>query len=114
MKGCKKGRTFQHELIELLLESLNKKDICSKCGKPYVSVNHIKPLFQGGLNKLNNIEFLCDSCMKNTHNLDFIHGNESSYIKAYSSWYLKNNHEQHEKHLIRCRKYYYANKPIGK
>lgn len=105
MKGKKHGRDWSRELIVLLLEALGKEDKCERCGKPMVSINHKIPLCKGGTNVLSNTEFLCDDCMKNVHNLDFIHGNRKSYMKAYHKWYLQTHPDQYKKQLERMRDY---------
>lgn len=97
-------RQFRKELIGLLLEALCRTNKCERCGKPNVSVNHIIPIFKGGKNKLDNIEFLCPKCMKNTRNLNFERGNKRSYQRAYMKWYLSTHPKQLEKILESNRK----------
>jgi len=98
-------RDIRKELITLLLESVGKEDKCEWCGKSDVSVSHRLPLFQGGLNKLDNVDFLCKDCMKNSHRLNFIHGDENSYRNVYQKWYWETHPEQYKKHKKNMREY---------
>lgn len=94
------------EYVELLLEALNKPHKCEICGKEggYLELFHIKPISEGGLNKLSNVKLVCQDCGKNSHGLQFERGNKASYIKAYMQWYFKTHPEQYQKHLKRYRK----------
>jgi hypothetical protein len=49
---------------------------CLKCGyKPATSLDHVKPLRLGGSNTLDNLQLLCDNCIKNKEdNEDYRNG----------------------------------------
>ena len=98
-----KKRDWDKELIELLLQALGKENKCDRCGKPDVSVSHTKPIFQGGKNELSNIEFLCRSCMRDSHSLGFEHGNKTDYNRKYLMWYWRHHPEKYKKYLIDIR-----------
>jgi len=52
-----------------ILEASGAK--CSNCqSKKNLTINHKKPLSQGGTNEAENLEILCETCHRKFHGLD--------------------------------------------
>ena len=55
---------------------------CRKCGRKATEVHHVKPLHEGGDNRMSNLVALCRACHAKQHRADNVSADWRRYLET--------------------------------